>query len=54
MPSPLGIQERIAEILADHEPTCGDCTCGWESWDCGHSSHVASVLVAELGLMEDT
>lgn len=47
------IQQRIAEVLRGHQPwDTLVCDCGWDS-DHGQnswSSHVAEVLVSELGL----
>jgi hypothetical protein len=58
-----GIEERIAAVMDDHRYVCHDrCSCGaavyfkhgpgWERAP-SHNMHVASVLMAELGLTEE-
>lgn len=53
-----GIEERIAEVLQEHEYQQGfatNCSCETEGiwfWD-DYRAHVAAVLVAELGLTEE-
>ncbi|MEZ0366783.1 hypothetical protein ACAG26_24220 [Mycobacterium sp. pUA109] len=55
-----GVKRRMAEVLREHRQldeygySVDECSCGWSQCDddddCYWREHIASVLVAELGL----
>lgn len=47
------LRTRIAAVVAAHRDQCGDCSCGWESWEESWDMHLADVLIRELGLRRD-
>lgn len=52
----IDIQQRIEDIVAKHgelEDSGGVCECGWWTKGEAHAAHVASVITAKLGLIED-
>ena len=50
-----GIEKRIAAVLTTHQMgRTADCICGWAELGRSQPEHVAAVLVAELGLTQET
>lgn len=42
------LRTRIAAVVAAHRDQCGDCSCGWESWEESWDMHLADALIREL------
>ena len=47
------LRTRIAAVVAAHRDQCGNCSCGWESWEESWDMHLADAVIATLGIYED-
>ena len=42
------LRTRLAAVAAAHKDQCGDCLCGWESWEESWVMHLADAVIREL------